>query len=121
MYRIFEQNLNNYFHLNKDGDSEKEFRLKIAQVLRGIADKELYKKWASENRDLYDEVNNLVYKIKQNTGRYHPFESFSRDLWGYDYIAEKNDRFPKKVVEEQLKLIHLLLGTQYWIDSEELH
>lgn len=116
MYRIFKQNLNNYFILNKDGDQEKEFRLKIVQVFKGIAYKELYEKWAVENRDMYEEVNNLVYEIRKNSDRFRTFESFSWDLWGYDYKAEKSNKFPEDIVEEQLKLINLLLGTQYWFD-----
>jgi len=118
MYRIFRQNLNNYFKLNKDGDPENEFRLKIAQVMRGIADKELYEKWAMENNELYEEVNNLVYEIKQNSDHFRSFKTFSWDLWGYDYRAEKSNKFSKEIMEEQLKLINLLLGTQYWIESE---
>lgn len=119
MYKIFKQNLNNFFEINKYGNPESEFRIKIAQVLRGMTDKELYGKWEIENNELYEEVNNLVCEIRRNTDRFRRFDSFSRDLWGYGYKAEKSERFSKEIVEEQLKLINLLLGTQYWVDMSK--
>jgi len=121
MYRIFAQNLNNYFLINKYGDSNKEFRLKIAQVLRGMADKTLYEEWAANDIEKYYEINNLVYEIQNNKKRFHTFESFAWDLWGYGYKAEKSNSFASEVVEEQLKLIDLLLGTQYWFDVAEVN
>lgn len=116
MYRIFKQNLNNFFEINKHGDPDSEFRLKIARVLRGMADKALYGKWKIENNESYEEVNNLVWEIRQNTDHFRRFDIFFRDLWGHGYKAEKSETFPKEIVEEQLKLINLLLGTQYWVD-----
>jgi hypothetical protein len=113
MYKIFEQNLNNYYKVNECGNPD-EYRLRIAQVLRGLADKNLYDKWKKERPDLYEEVNNLVYEIQQNQSRFHPFEAFSYDLWGLEYNAVRSDKFSKEEIEEQLKLINLLLGTQYW-------
>ena len=116
MYKIFRQNLKNYFSLNKSEKSKNEFRLKTAEVLKGLADKSLYDKWAIENPKLYEETNNLIYEIEKNIKRFHPFECFSRDLWGLGYKARKNDNFSETVIEEQLKLINLLLGTQYWVE-----
>ena len=116
MYKIFRQNLNNYFSLNKSENTENEFRLKIAEALKGLADKSLYDKWAIENPKLYEETKNLIYEIERNIRRFHPFECFSQDLWGLGYEARKSDKFPNAIVEEQLKLINLLLGTQYWVE-----
>ncbi|MFA7573388.1 MAG: hypothetical protein WCY24_06680 [Lutispora sp.] len=118
MYKVFRQNIDNFFFLNRHGSSEKEFRLKIAQVLKGLAYKDIYEQWAVENKEMYEEVNNLVYEIQQNKDRFHSFDAFSWDLWGLDYKAEKNNRFSKDIVGEQLKLINLLLGTQYWIEPK---
>ncbi len=114
MYNMFCRNLNHFFTINTDGDPDIEYRLKIAQVLKGIADKGLYNHWAIQTKEKYEEVNNLVYEISQNTHRYHGFKIFSHDLWVHDFKAEKSDKFSPKIIEEQLKLVDLLLGHQYW-------
>lgn len=114
MYNMFCRNLNNYFEANIEGDPDTEFRLRIAQVLKGIADKNLYNDWAIKAKEKYEEVNNLVYEISQNIDRYHGFKIFSHDLWVYDFKAQKSNGFPKEIIEEQLKLVDLLLGHQYW-------
>lgn len=115
MYRIFGQNLKNYFLINRDGDPESAYRIKIAQVLRGLSDYELYRRWEKEKPEAFNEINNLVQKIKESTDKYPRFEAFSYDLWGYGYQAVQNGQFSEEDIQEQLKLIDLCLGTQYWI------
>jgi hypothetical protein len=106
--------------LNQECELKNEYRLRIAEPLKGLADIELYNKWKTESPEKYEEVNNLVYQIKHNIHRFPRFDNFSWDLWGYDFIAAESPKFPADVVEEQLKLINILLGTKYWIDISEL-
>ncbi|WP_069649760.1 hypothetical protein [Caloranaerobacter ferrireducens] len=111
MYRLYCQNLKNYLEINKAGNFN-EFRLRITRPLLFLADVEKYKKLKKEDV-LYKEVNNLVYEINKN--KYIRFDTFSWELWALDFRSEKDDSFPKEIVDEQLKLINLLLGIQYWI------
>lgn len=116
MYRIFCESVKNFFIINREGEEKNEFRLRIAQPIKGFADKELYNKWKREDKQKFQEVSNLVYEINENKGKFHSFETFSRDLWGYGYEAIKSNNFPKDIIREQLKLIDLLLSMQYWVE-----
>lgn len=116
MYRIFCQNTKNFFTINQEGELENDYRLKIAQPLKGLADIQLYEKWKAENKEKHDEVNNLVYEINNSKDMFHSFKTFSWELWGYGFEAAMNSKYDKSIVEEQLKLINLLLGTQYWVE-----
>lgn len=119
MYRIFCRNAKNFFRMNLQGESENDFRMEIAQPLKGLADIKLYEKWKSKNNDKYNEVNNLVYQINSNKDTYHAFETFSHELWGYGYESFMSSKYDTDIIQEQLKLIHLLLGTQYWVELDE--
>lgn len=112
MYRLYCQNLKNYLEINKTGDFN-EFRLKITRPLLILADVEKYKKLKKEDAS-YKEVNNLVYEINKNKDKYPRLSTFSWELWALDFKSEKDDLFPREIVDEQLKLVNLLLGTQYW-------
>ncbi len=116
MYRIFCESVKNYFIINKEGEQNNEYRFRIALPIKGLADKELYNIWKSENDQKYHEVNNLVYEIKNNICEYHYFKTFSRDLWVYGYETIKNSMFSDEIVIEQLKLINVLLSRKYWVE-----
>lgn len=120
MYRIFCQNVKNFFILNQEGEFKDEFRLRIAQPIKGLANFELYTKWKNDIDEKYDEVNNLVYEISKNTDEFHYFKTFSRELWGYGYESALKEKFSEHIVKEQLKLINLLIGTQYWVELKTL-
>jgi hypothetical protein len=120
MYRIFGQNLKNFFLINSDGDTATEYRIRIAQVLKGLADYNLYRLWEKENPGAFDEVNNLVFEVEKNASRYRAFETFARDLWGYGYDAVSNSRFSREIIEDQLKIIKLCIGTQYWVEIDSM-
>lgn len=113
MYRLYCQNLKKYLEINKAGNFN-EFRLKITSPLLILANVEKYKKLKKEDT-LYKEVNNLVYEINKNKDKYPRLSTFSYELWALDFRSEKDDSISDEIVNEQLKLINLLLGTQYWI------
>ena len=73
----FARNLKNYLEII---EGSTDYRTRIAQVLKGLADMELYKSWEKENNEKYREVNNLVYHINRNISRYQTFETFAWDL-----------------------------------------
>ena len=111
MYMHFGRNIKNYLKLC---EGREDYRARIAQILRGLADVELYKSWEKEDQDKYREVNNLVYHINKNIDKYQTFETFARDLWAYEYVSEEDKSFSMEDVEEQLKLINLCLRGMYW-------
>lgn len=113
MYSHFCRNLENYFRIHADSNPD-EYRLKIAQVLRGIPDIKLYNHWKLYDFDMYEELNNLIFEIGENLD-IHGYETFSRDLYYMDFVAEKSDKYSadREKIEEQLKLVDLLLGHQY--------
>lgn len=113
MYKNFCRNLKNYLEANKNGSNE-EFRLKIIKPFKILADIELYNKLSNKNLTEIKEVNNLVYEINKEKKTYHQFKQFSWDLWLADFKAIKSEKFDKEIVNEQLKILKLLLGTQYW-------
>ncbi|RKD23567.1 hypothetical protein SAMN02745883_01384 [Caminicella sporogenes DSM 14501] len=113
MYRLYCQNLKNYLDVNKTENFD-EFRLKIIKPLLILADVEKYKRLKEENA-LYKEVNNLVYEINNNKHKYIRFDTFSWELWALDFRSKKDNFFSEEIINEQLKLINLILGTQYWI------
>lgn len=115
MYRIFCESVKNFFAINKEGEQKNEYRLKIAQPIKALADKSLYFHWKKNEPLKYDEVNNLVYEIDKNKDRLHSFKTFSWDLWGHGYESMPSEEFDEETVREQLKLINLLLSRQYWL------
>jgi hypothetical protein len=116
MYRQFCKNYKNFIKLNKAGLEKNEYRLKIAESIKGLADLETYKKWKENNDIRYSEIENIVFEIKRRKDIFH-FKSFSWELDGYGFEARKSDSADREKVEEQLKLIDILLGTSYWYDN----
>ena len=98
--------------LNKEGNFQEEFRLRIIKPLVLLASPEQYKS-AEKQAPLVMETENIIYQIQQKQQFYYSFKAFSWELWGYGFDAVSNELFPYQVVEEQLKLIHLLLSGHY--------
>lgn len=112
IYKALSRNLNNFFKINKDL-GENNYRLNIAEVLEGLVDINLYEKWKLEDKKKYEELNNIIFQINNNTDRYYTFDTLAFDLWGYGYEAEQSDDFSLDIIEDQLKLINLCLRGQY--------
>lgn len=112
IYKALSRNLNNFFKINKDL-GENNYRLNIAEVLAGLVDINLYEKWKLEDKKKYEELNNIIFQINNNTDRYYTFDTLASDLWGYGYEAEQSDDFSLDIIEDQLKLINLCLRGQY--------
>jgi len=115
MYKNFCRNLKNYIEINKNSSKE-EFRIKIIEPFKVLADIDLYHEIKGENSPRIQEVNNLVYQINKEKDKYHPFKQFSEDLWLCGFDSEKSEAIDKSKIDEQLKILKLLLGTQYWIN-----
>lgn len=117
-YRRFCNNFRNFININRDGLEKNEYRLKIAESIKGLADLETYKEWKQKNDMRCLEIENIFYEIKKRRDAY-PFKSFSWELEGYGFEAKKSDTVDREKVEEQIKLIDILLGTAYWSDGAD--
>lgn len=117
MYRLFCNNLRNYLDKYIYVGTANDPRLKITEPINVIADPDLYRKFKSLAPPLYTEANNLIYEIGNNIDRFPAFKAFSWELWGYGFDKAKSENCSSDKVEEQLKLVDLLLSCHYWIES----
>jgi len=108
MYKQFCKNYKNYVMLNRAGIDKNEYRLKIARSIEGLANVELYKRWKQNNDPRCSEVEGIVYEINKRND-IHSFHAFSWELAGYGFEARRSDTADKEELDEQIKLIELLL------------
>jgi len=116
MYNLFVKNLENYILLNQVDFIDDEFRISIVRPLEGLMSVDKFKLWEKENFKEYKELSNIIYEIGERIMEYRSFKVFSWELWGYGFDGEQSFDFKEEIVNEQLKLIDLLLGTHYWIN-----
>ncbi len=91
------------------------FRLEITRPIGVLADFTLYSEIRNGGGELFLEVSNLIFAIQHSQDVFPSFRAFSWELRGYGFDAEQHDGFPAEVIEEQLKLIDLLLSCHYWL------
>lgn len=115
MYSMLSRNLKNYFKVHTSAGAAESYRLKVAEVLQGLVDVELYNRWKQEGVVEYKIVSNLVYQIKCSIEQYPRFETLAWDLWGMGYDEVACEEFNTEDTVEQLKIINLCLGTAYWV------
>lgn len=96
-------------------DGNTPFRLKIITPVMLMANVKLYNELKNKNPALVKEVENLIYYIDVMKNKYHNFKAFAWELEGYGFEKVPDNSFPAEVVEEQLKLVDLLLSCHYWI------
>ena len=119
MYRMFCKSYRNYMKVNRYEtqscrEESHDFRAAITRPIGVLADAALYAGIRKDRNDLLWEVGNLVHAIRQGQERFPSFRAFSWELYGYGFDAEPHDGFPEDVLEEQLKLVDLLLSCHYW-------
>ena len=110
MYRFFQHNYSNYIDLNA---GSKDYRSTIAKPLELLFDLGKYNIHRHLRDDLFRETNNLIYHMSKKEDHYSRFETFGFDLFLLGYEACQYEEFSDEQVEEQLKLIDLLLGFSY--------
>ena len=111
MYRQFTKNMKFFLELNKG--EENNYRYNLAKDMDALLDLEDYKSIEFADYERYKRVARLIWSIKDNIERYPSFKVLSWELWGYGFDGDFFD-VNEEELEEQLKLVDLLLGTQYW-------
>lgn len=112
MYNQFVKNMDWFLELNK-GSNGKNYRYEMVKRLEPLKDINRFKALRYQDSEYYNELLNLIWSIGNNIDRYPSFKSLSWELWGYGFDGEKHISNSKDI-EEQLKIIDLLLSTQYW-------
>tara|TARA_Y100001933_G_scaffold246032_1_gene277400 strand:+ start:395 stop:736 length:342 start_codon:yes stop_codon:yes gene_type:complete len=112
MYNQFVKNMDWFLELNK-GSNGKNYRYEMVKRLEPLKDINCFKALRYQDSEYYNELLNLIWSIGDNIDRYPSFKSLSWELWGYGFDGEKHISNSKDI-EEQLKIIDLLLSTQYW-------
>lgn len=112
MYSHFVRNMTCFFNINKEHETP-DYRYTLAKELEPLGDVNVFKNLESTNMESYKMLQGIIWAITNNAQRYPSFKSFAWELWGYGfdgvyYPIEANE------LEEKLKMIDLLLSTQYW-------
>ena len=114
MYRIFCESFYNYIKEYEQSGALDEYRYLIARPLKLIADPGLYNTEKPKDSPLYRQVSDLLYYMENNIEKYPKFKAF---LWtleprgitaGYYGVVSQED------LEEQAKLVNLILNLAYW-------
>jgi|LGOV01.1.fsa_nt_gb hypothetical protein len=114
MYRQFVKNIENYLLINYTENEISNYRYEIVKSFNPLTDINIFKKLEKTNIDEYNEISNLIWKLKENIQKYPSFKVLSWELWGYGFDGEKHDIIDQEKFNEQLKIIDLLLSTTYW-------
>lgn len=116
MYRIFCESLNNYIHGFKDGDDV--YRMRIARPLLLLANMDEYKKEMAAESEVYKELCDLLVYMGQHLEQYPKMKAF---LWTLESREMQGRSFGVSSVvtmDEQVKLVNMLLKLQYWAKPE---
>jgi len=113
MYKQFIRNMDFFLKLNNSGDNLSNYRFDLVKEIETIRSIELFEALKNTNLKCYQKMSTIIWAVKNNTHRYPAFKAFSWELWGYGFDGEYYE-VNEKELEEQLKLIDLLLSTQYW-------
>jgi len=110
MYRIFCESYQNFL---KSLD-EDNIRRNIAKPFELIVDEKRYKEEANKQSDIYINLCDLLYFMKQNIERFPRMKAF---LWTLESRGIKEELYNKtslENLEEQTKLINSFLKLAYW-------
>lgn len=114
MYRIFCESFKNYIKEFEEAGAVDEYRYLIALPLKLITDLERYNAEKAKESMLYRQISDLLYYMESNYEKYPKFKAF---LWtlesrgiiaGYCGIVNRDD------LEEQAKLVNMILNLAYW-------
>lgn len=110
MYRIFCESYQNYLK-SFDGDN---YRLKISKPIGLIADMERYKQEEEKQSELYKQVCDLIFYMKQNVEKFPKLKAFLWTLSSRNINANKYNISKLEELEEQTKLVNSFLKLAYW-------
>ncbi len=112
MYDQFVKNLNYYSFLMRDESVVQNRRYQLGETLKPLTDIARFNRLVVENRQQYDQLQALIWALEERDFS----QTFAWELWarGFD---KANCIANNELLTEQLKLVGLLLGTQYWADD----
>ncbi len=110
MYNKFSKSIDHFIELNI---KEMDYRYALIKEIEPLKSIVAFKKLESTQPEMYKQLQRLIWEISRNTDKYPSFEVLSWELWGYGFDGKYYD-VDIKNLEEKLKLIDLLLSTQYW-------
>ncbi|MBS7528847.1 hypothetical protein KHM83_19450 [Fusibacter paucivorans] len=110
MYNQFTKSLDNFIALNAAKD---EYRYKLVKSIEPLKSIETFLALKQLNALEYEKLQKLIWEIGENINEYPSFKVFSWELWGYGFDGQNNN-VAIDDLDEKLKLIDLLLSTQYW-------
>lgn len=110
MYRFFTLNYNNYKSMNKVSDTYRDL---IDRPISLLADINSYIIHEKDQDDLYRETTNLISHLSSSTKNYPRLKTFVNDLTYLGFKSRNFHEFSKDLVEDQIKLVDLLLSFTY--------
>ena len=114
MYRRFVENMRCFLEVNYSKASVENYRYKTVKSMETLLDVKKFLELKGNDIEKYKEISNVIWEINKNIDEYPSFKVFSWELWGYGFDGEKYNCNDISRLNEQLKIIDLLLSTQYW-------
>ncbi len=110
MYRIFCESYQNFIN----SFDENNYRLEIAKPLELIVNIDKYKQEEKKQSELYKQLCDLIYFMKENVERFPKLKAFLWTLSSRNMNGKKYDISKTEELEEQTKLINSFLKLAYW-------
>lgn len=110
MYSQFCENFRLYLKFHSDDLSKNEYLLSLLEPFYGLCNYNTYENWKLSSDIRYYELSNLIYHLENDSPTFVGFEKFYSQLCELGYDSHQSDEFDKDKLEEQLKLLNILLG-----------
>ena len=114
MYRIFCESFNNYIKEFEQTGAMDEYRYLIALPIKLIIDLEMYETEKTKDSLLYRQVRDLLWFMTNNINKYPKFEAFLWTLESRRITAKYYGVVSQEDLEEQAKLVNMILNLAYW-------
>jgi hypothetical protein len=102
-----------FLKLNKPEEDTSNYRFDLVKELEAIKSVESFNALKDKDLKRFQKLSTIIWALKINVDKYPAFRIFSWELWGYGFDGAYYE-VDEEELEEQLRLIDLLLSTQYW-------
>jgi hypothetical protein len=109
--------MEHFLSLYEGVEPDDDQRLKLVKMLEPLRDVALFRQLRTMDPEHYKEIEHLIWALGRHVDRYPAFKAFSWELWAYGFDGQRHDEVDEGI-DEQLRLIDLLLSTQYWWDKD---
>ena len=113
MYNQFIKNMDYFLKLNRTDDNTPNYRFDLVKEIETIKSVEAFNALKDKDLKHYQKLSTIIWALENNVHRFPAFKTLSWELWGYGFDGAYY-KVNEEELEEQLKLIDLLLSTQYW-------